>query len=240
MTALDSGVWWRWHGLALREPLALSVLVSALLVALALWFGRGLARRQGAVPPLAELMVVLMRDAVAEVVPPQDVARVLPFVGTLWLFIVLANLIGLVPGLSSPTRDLSVTGALAAIVFVAVHVYGVRAAGWVNYLRHYLSPSPIMLPFHLISEITRTVALAIRLFGNMMSLEMAALLVLLVAGLLVPVPLLLLHVVEALVQAYIFGMLALIYIGSALEVSQESRQTPVRPSTESSLPQEKS
>jgi F-type H+-transporting ATPase subunit a len=184
--------------------------------------------------------VVLMRDAVADVVPPQDVARVLPFVGTLWLFIVLANLIGLVPGLSSPTRDLSVTGALAVIVFVAVHVYGVRAAGWANYLRHYLSPNPIMLPFHLISEITRTVALAIRLFGNMMSLEMAALLVLLVAGLLVPVPLLLLHVVEALVQAYIFGMLALIYMGSALEVSQESGQAPAGPSAESSLPQEKS
>jgi F-type H+-transporting ATPase subunit a len=240
MNALDSGVWWRWHGLALRESLVLSVLVSVLLVALALWFRRGLAQPQGAEPPLTELMVVLMRDAVADVVPPQDVARVLPFVGTLWLFIVLANLIGLVPGLSSPTRDLSVTGALAVIVFVAVHVYGVRAAGWANYLRHYLSPNPIMLPFHLISEITRTVALAIRLFGNMMSLEMAALLVLLVAGLLVPVPLLLLHVVEALVQAYIFGMLALIYMGSALEVSQESGQAPAGPSAESSLPQEKS
>jgi F-type H+-transporting ATPase subunit a len=226
MNGLDSGIWWRWHGLALREPLVLSVLVSVLLVALALWFRRGLAQQRGAEPPLAELMVALMRDAVAEVVPPQDVARVLPFVGTLWLFIVLANLIGLVPGLSSPTRDLSVTGALAVIVFVAVHVYGVRAAGWAKYLRRYLSPNPIMLPFHLISEITRTVALAIRLFGNMMSLEMAALLVLLVAGLLVPVPLLLLHVVEALVQAYIFGMLALIYIGSALEVSQESGQAP--------------
>ncbi|MDE1998051.1 MAG: F0F1 ATP synthase subunit A, partial [Burkholderiales bacterium] len=81
--------------------------------------------------------------------------------------------------------------------------------------------SPILLPFHLVSEVTRTLALAIRLFGNMMSLEMAAVLVLLVAGLLVPIPLLLLHVVEALVQAYIFGMLALIYIASALEVADQ-------------------
>jgi F-type H+-transporting ATPase subunit a len=171
--------------------------------------------------PLAEAIFVLMRDAVADVVPQEQVARVLPFVGTLWLFVLASNLLGLVPGLSSPTGDLSVTSALAVIVFVAVHVYGVQACGWKAYLRHYLVPNPILLPFHVVSEITRTIALAIRLFGNMMSLEMAALLVLLVAGLLVPVPLLLLHVVEALVQAYIFGMLALIYIGSALEVTRE-------------------
>ena len=84
-------------------------------------------------------------------------------------------------------------------------------------MRHYLEPNPILLPFHIISEISRTVALAVRLFGNMFSLEMAALLVLLVAGFLVPVPVLMLHIVEALVQAYIFGMLALIYIASGLE-----------------------
>lgn len=238
MNAMGPGVLWRYHGLVLRESLAMSVLVSAVLLALVLALRHRLARPGGEVPPLAEATYVLMRDAVAEVVPPQDVTRVLPFVGTLWLFIVLSNLIGLVPGLSSPTQDLSVTSALAATVFVAVHVYGVRAAGWGAYLRHYLSPSPILLPFHLMSEITRTVALAIRLFGNMMSLEMAAVLVLFVAGLLVPVPLLLLHVVEALVQAYIFGMLALIYIGSALEVSHQGRRAHGAPATESSRPQE--
>jgi len=97
-------------------------------------------------------------------------------------------------------------------------------------LRHYLSPSPILLPFHLISEITRTVALAVRLFGNIMSLEMAALLILLVAGFLVPIPILMLHIIEALVQAYIFGMLALIYIAGGLEAQQrtadQNKETP--------------
>ncbi|MDH5221574.1 MAG: F0F1 ATP synthase subunit A, partial [Betaproteobacteria bacterium] len=106
-----------------------------------------------------------------------------------------------------------------------VHWYGVRAAGWRAYLRHYLSPSPLLLPFHLMSELSRTVALAIRLFGNMASLEMAALLVLLVAGFLVPVPILLLHVVEALVQAYIFGMLALVYIASGIQAQKLPRET---------------
>lgn len=222
---MGSEIWWRLGPLALSEPLLLSIGITLLLAALALALVRR-PLRAGTLPPVIEAAYVLMRDAVGEVVPAAHVPQVLPFVGSLWLFIVFSNLLGLVPGLSSPTRDLSVTAALAAIVFAAVHVYGVRAAGWRAYLRHYLAPNPILLPFHVISEITRTLALAIRLFGNMMSLEMAALLVLLVAGLLVPVPLLLLHVVEALVQAYIFGMLALIYIGSALEVSQARAAAP--------------
>ena len=85
-------------------------------------------------------------------------------------------------------------------------------------------PTPLLLPFHLISEVTRTVALAVRLFGNIMSLEMAALLILWVAGLLAPVPILMLHIVEALVQAYIFGMLALIYIAGGLQSQQRLRE----------------
>lgn len=163
-----------------------------------------------------EGIVLTMETAIAEVVPKQ--ARlILPFVGTLWLFILVANLTGLIPGLHAPTRDLSATAALAALVFFSTHWFGIRERGLKNYLRHYAEPSIILMPFTIISELTRTLALAIRLFGNMMSLEMAALLVLLIAGFLVPVPLLMLHVVEALVQAYIFGMLALIYIGGALE-----------------------
>jgi F-type H+-transporting ATPase subunit a len=144
-------------------------------------------------------------------------ARLLPFIGTLWLFIAAANLMGLVPGLRSPTGDLSLTVALALLVFASVHWFGIRIDGWRTYLKHYLDPNPILLPFHLLGEITRTLALAVRLFGNMMSLEMAALLVLLVAGFLAPIPLLMLHIIEALVQAYIFGMLALVYIAGALQ-----------------------
>lgn len=149
----------------------------------------------------------------------------LPFVGTLWLFVVAANLTGLIPELHSPTADLSTTAALAFLVFLSVHWYGIRSAGLKAYLRHYLTPSPILLPFHLLGEFSRTIALAMRLFGNIMSLEMAALLVLLVAGLLVPVPILMLHIVEALVQAYIFGTLALIYIAGGMQ-SHEASEPP--------------
>jgi F-type H+-transporting ATPase subunit a len=171
----------------------------------------------------AEGIVGAIEEAISQVLTPGQTRQVLPFIATLWIYLVLANLTGLVPGLHSPTGDLSATSALALLVFLSVHWFGIRANGLRDYLSHYLKPTPLLLPFHLISEVTRTVALAVRLFGNIMSLEMAALLILWVAGLLAPVPILMLHIVEALVQAYIFGMLALIYIASGLQ-SQQLRQ----------------
>ena len=161
-------------------------------------------------------------EAAIEGVLPGRGGLLLPFIGTLWLFVALANLTGLVPGLAAPTGDLSTTAALALLVFLSVHWFGIRATGLRTYLRHYLAPSPLLLPFHLLGELSRTLALAVRLFGNIMSLEMAALLVLLVAGLLVPVPVLMLHIIEALVQAYIFGTLALIYIAGGMQSGEEA------------------
>jgi F-type H+-transporting ATPase subunit a len=167
-------------------------------------------------------------ESAIESVLPGRAGLLLPFVGTLWLFIAVANLTGLVPGLHSPTGNLSTTAALAFLVFVSVHWFGIRSEGLKDYLRHYLTPSPILLPFHLLGEASRTMALAIRLFGNIMSLEMAALLMLLVAGLLVPVPVLMLHIVEALVQAYIFGTLALIYIAGGMQSHEASDNSDAR------------
>lgn len=190
-----------------------------LMAALAIVCGlltRRLQQRPDALQAALEGIVGAMAQAVQAVLP-QHSDRVLPFIATLWIYLVLANLSGVIPGVVAPTEDLSVTSALALLVFSSVHWFGIRTQGLRPYLRHYLSPSPVMLPFHLMSEVTRTVALAVRLFGNMLSMEMAALLVLLVAGLLVPVPLLMLHLVEALVQAYIFGMLALIYVAGGIQ-----------------------
>ena len=189
---------------------------------------RRMSQKPASVQTVLEATVTIIENAVADVAPQQ--AKLLtPFIGSLWIFLVIANLSGLIPGLHSPTRDLSATAALAIIVFLSAHWYGIRTQGIKNYLHHYLRPSPILLPFHLISEITRTVALAIRLFGNMMSLEMAALLILLVAGFLAPVPILLLHIIEALVQAYIFGMLALVYIAGGIQSQQlQQNKTKIR------------
>jgi len=184
---------------------------------------RRLQIRPGRPQAMVEAIVLTIEESIRDIAP-QHVAQILPFIGSLWIFIVLANLIGLIPGMHSPTRDLSATAAIAFLVFLSVHWYGIRIQGLKNYLLHYLKPSPILLPFNLISEVTRTIAMAVRLFGNMMSLEMIALLVLLVAGFLVPVPILMLHIVEALVQAYIFGMLALIYVAGSLQSQQLTQQ----------------
>jgi F-type H+-transporting ATPase subunit a len=200
--------------------------IMLLLVALSWVTSRHLRQDPGPVQVILEGLIGAMDRAISEVLPKTS-AQVLPFIGTLWIFVVVANLVGIIPGLHSPTGFLSTTAALAVLVFFSVHWFGIRSEGLRAYLKHYLAPSPIMLPFHLMSEVTRTVALAIRLFGNIMSLEMAVLLVLLVAGFLVPVPLLILHVIEALIQAYIFGMLALIYIASAIQ-SQQLRQSEKR------------
>lgn len=165
-----------------------------------------------------EGIVTAIEETIAEVAP-DDARLLMPLIGSLWIYLFVTNLLGIIPGLASPTGDLAQTAALAIVVYLSVPWYGVQSQGLVGYLKHYLHPSPILLPFHLISEVFRTLALALRLFGNIMSLELAAALVLLVAGFLVPVPILMLHVVEALVQAYVFGMLALVYVAGGLKSS---------------------
>lgn len=137
-----------------------------------------------------------MYDAIKEVLP-DHVELIFPFVATLWIFILVSNLIGVIPGFYSPTADLSVTASLAIMTFLSVHWFGIRAEGWREYLKHYIKPTPFLLPFHLISEISRTLALAVRLFGNIMSLQLTALIVLMIAGFLVPIPILILHIVNA-------------------------------------------
>lgn len=184
---------------------------------------RNLALDPGRLQAMLEGVVSAIEESISAVLPGRA-QQLLPFIGTLWIYIVIANLVGVVPHLHAPTGNLSVTAGLALLVFLSVHWFGIRREGLRRYFRHYLSPTPVLLPFHLISEITRTVALAVRLFGNIMSLEMAALLVLLVAGLLAPVPLLMLHIVESLVQAYIFGMLALIYVAGAMQSQQNLKR----------------
>jgi F-type H+-transporting ATPase subunit a len=188
-----------------------------LVLLLVCWlFTRRLNLEPGPSQVVLEGAVGTIQDAIEAVLPGYALI-VLPFVGSLWIFVVFANLIGIIPGLHGPTADLSTTSALAVLVFLSVHWYGIRIHGLRHYLRHYVDPNPILLPFHIVGEISRTIALAVRLFGNIFSLEMAALLILLVAGFLVPVPVLLLHIVEALVQAYIFGMLAMIYIAGGIQ-----------------------
>jgi F-type H+-transporting ATPase subunit a len=209
--------------LAINDAVVTTWVIMALLAAFSLLASRRLQLQPGPLQTALEGSLGAIDDAVRAVLPRQA-DKVLPFLTTLWLFLVVANLSGVIPGVHAPTGHLSTTAGLAILVFLSVHWFGIRSEGLKNYLGHYLRPTPLLLPFHIISEITRTVALAVRLFGNIMSLEMAAMLILLVAGFLAPVPILMLHIIEALVQAYIFGMLALIYIAGAMQSYQLQKQ----------------
>ena len=140
----------------------------------------------------------------------------LPLLGTLFIFLVAANLSGVLPGVEAPTGKLETPAALALIVFVAVHYFGVRARGPFGYLASFAKPKLIMLPLNIVSEIMRTFSLMVRLFGNVMSGEFVIALVVALAGLFVPVPLMALEILVGLVQAYIFTILATVFIGAAV------------------------
>lgn len=152
----------------------------------------------------------------------QDPEPYISFVGTLFLFIVTSNLLTVVPGYHAPTGSLSTTMALALCVFVAVPIFGIRQQGLWHYLKSYLEPTPLMLPFQIIGEFSRTLALAIRLFGNIMSGNLLAAILLSLVPLFVPIVMHLLGLVFGLIQAYVFSVLALVYIASATSVQQHN------------------
>ena len=138
--------------------------LMAVLVVVALSVTRRLKIEPGPVQTAVEGAVTAIEAAIAEVAP-SEARMLLPFIGTLWIFLTIANLSGVIPEVHSPTRDLSATAALAVLVFFSTHWFGIRIEGVRRYLKHYLTPSPLLLPFHLISEITRTVALAFLVVG---------------------------------------------------------------------------
>jgi F-type H+-transporting ATPase subunit a len=176
-------------------------------------------RRLGLTPTrrqaMLELIVSGIESQIEEVVRG-DARPLLPLLGTLFIFLLAANLSGLVPGVQAPTAHIETPAALALIVFLAVHVFGVRAHGLLGYLGSFAQPKVIMLPLNILSEITRTFSLMVRLFGNIMSGEFLIALVLALAGLFLPIPLMALELLIGIVQAYIFTVLATVFIGAAL------------------------
>lgn len=146
----------------------------------------------------------------------RDAAPFLPLLGTLFIFLIAANLSGIVPGIRAPTAAIETPAALASIIFVSVHFFGIRFQGLGAYLKGYIKPTPVLLPLNIVSEITRSFSLAMRLFGNIMSEELVVAIVLALAGLLVPIPFMAFGILVGLVQAYIFSVLAAVYIAGGL------------------------
>lgn len=174
-----------------------------------------------------EVVVLAINDQIAEMGLKRP-ERYLPFIGTLFIFIASANLGALIPGFVAPTGSLSTTTALALCVFIAVPVFGIAHSGLRGYLATYLDPTPLMLPFNLISEGTRTLALAVRLFGNIMSGTMIIGILVSIAPLLFPVIMSALGLLTGMVQAYIFSILATVFIAAATQGGADRTRTKMK------------
>lgn len=216
----DHIVYARWAGLELSATLLFTWVVMGVLgagswlVTRGLTPGPDLSRGQN----LLEVVVTTIADQIREA-SHQEPGRYLPFIGTLFLFIATSSVLEVVPGFRAPTGSLATTAALATCVFVAVPVFGILHQGWRGYLRHYVEPTALMLPFNIIGEISRTVALAVRLFGNIMSGSLIVAILLSLAPLFFPVVMQAFGLLIGLIQAYVFAILALVYIASGTETA---------------------
>ncbi len=150
--------------------------------------------------------------------------KYLPFIGTLFIFILASNILSIVPGFTAPTGSLNTTIALSICVFLAVPAYGIADQGILDYLKEYIKPTFIMLPFNIISEISRTLSLAIRLYGNVMSSSIIVVILLGVVPLFFPVIIQALGLLTGVIQAYIFAILAIVYIASATTKDKEKTE----------------
>ncbi|MCU0734700.1 MAG: F0F1 ATP synthase subunit A [Methylotetracoccus sp.] len=221
----DTTVLWWWGPIPVNATIAFTWLVMAVLALGSYLITRRLrddvsiSRWQN----LLEILVTALRDQIRSA-SRQEPGPYLPFIGTLFLFIAAANLFAVVPGYQPPTASLSTTVALAIAVLVAVPLYGVARRGLRAYLAEYLKPTVFMLPFNVMGEITRTVALAVRLYGNMMSGSVIGAILLGIIPFFFPVLLQVLGLITGLVQAYIFAVLAMVYIASAQAAQGDHKQ----------------
>jgi len=218
----DSRVLWEWvivPGIPLRlnATIVFTWVVMALLVVASTLISRRVSKNSTGHHwrTAAEIVVRAINEQIAEV-SHQDPRRFLPFIGTLFLFVAVSNFLLIIPGCTPPTASLSTTTALAFCVLIAVPIFGVSRIGFWGYLRAYLKPTILMLPFNIIGEFTRAVALAIRLYGNIMSGVVVAGILLGVAPFFFPILMDLLGLLIGLIQAYIFSVLAMVYIAAAV------------------------
>ncbi len=226
----DEVIYAQWGEISLNATLVHTWMVMAVLLLISHLATRRLSSgvKLGRWQNLLEILIGGVRKQIAEI-SNQNPDRYLPFVGTIFLFILTSNILAIVPGFYPPTASLSTTAALAGCVFLAVPIYGIRERGWANYLRQYLQPTPLMLPFNILGELSRTLALAVRLFGNAMSGMKIAAILLAIVPLVFPVVMQVMGLLTGVIQAYIFAVLSVVYISSASQAHEESRRGTTSP-----------
>lgn len=212
----DQIIYWQWKFVSIN-----ATLVFTWLVMLLLGIGSWLVTRHLSIETklskwqnVLEILVLNLQEQIKET-SGQTPNRYLPFIGTLFIFIATANLLAIVPLYQPPTGSLSTTAALAISVFFAVPFFGIRQQGICKYLHHYLEPSPILLPLTIVSELSRTLALTVRLFGNVMSGVLIGAILLSIAPLFFPIVMQTLGLLTGIIQAYVFSILTVVYISAA-------------------------
>jgi F-type H+-transporting ATPase subunit a len=225
MISPDQVIFWQWHFITINATLAYTWLVMAILVIGSWLITRNLSKeiRFSRWQNFLEVVVAGIRDQISQHSPGSG-DKYLPFIGTLFLYICLSNLMAIIPGYVAPTSSLTTTAALAITVFIAVPLYGISSQGVGEYFKEYFRPTFIMFPFHLMSELSRTLALAVRLFGNIMSHEKVIAILLAVTPLFFPIVMQALGLLIGLLQAYIFATLAMVYIASNAQAHEETRE----------------
>jgi len=216
---LASAVLFHLGPVTVTRPVVTTWAIMAVLTLVGWFVTRRLAQHPDRRQALLELIVTGILGQIEEVIR-KDPRPFLPVLGTLFIFLVAANLSGVLPGVEAPTGKLETPAALGLITFASVHFFGVRARGPFGYLASFAKPKLIMLPLNILSEITRTFSLMVRLFGNVMSGEFIIALIVALAGLFVPIPLMALELLVGVVQAYIFTVLATVFIGAAVEPAE--------------------
>ena len=219
MLSPDNLVYWHYGWLKLNATIVNTWILMALLAGGAYVLGR--LRHSPRWRGVPELIVTAISGQIAEV-GLREPRRYLGFLGSLFLLIAVSNLGAVVPGYDPPTGSLSTTVALALCVLVAVPLFGIADAGLFGYLKTYAEPSAIMLPFNVVGELSRTLALAVRLFGNMMSGSMIVAILLTITPFIFPLVMTLLGLLTGIVQAYIFSVLAAVYIAAATRASESA------------------
>ncbi len=220
----DNVVLLQWGGVAINATIVFTWAIM-LLLSLGSWL---ITRRLSTTEELSrwqnllEVLVDGMREQIRQV-SHQEPGQYLEFIGTLFLFIASANILIIVPGYLPPTGSLSTTTGLAGCVFIAVPLYGIMHQGLSGYLRHYLQPSLFMMPFNIIGEFSRTIALAVRLFGNVMSGHMIVAILVSIVPLVFPLIMQVFGLLTGLIQAYIFAVLAIVYIASSARSLKEKQ-----------------
>lgn len=200
----------------ITETMLSSLTVSVVLLLLALWMRWSVTHRPDSFLAALACIVVRRIDQSVQDILGKTNPAVAGLAGSLFLFIAGCNISGQFPGVHPATASLATTSALAVVVFLTVPLAGIRARGLGGYLKHYFSPNPLLFPLHLVSEISRTVALAMRLFGNVMSGHLVVGLLVALAGVLVPMPFMALDLLIGMLQAYIFAILSTLFIGAAI------------------------